>query len=263
MEFLDALAQTFAVTRFDAGLALLILLLAGLAYYFLTLHQIFEAAFGAMVGLGVYILLSVLLLGNGPLGSNGGLFPFGFSVFVVSIAIYLVFILAVLFPLHGGLVISEPTHPTIYTVLYFFVAIFFLFSMFATMVYMADQAYIFKPGTIFSLMRETPFYLEWVQKSNFYAFVLSKQDIIIPLGILLMLYKILLANIVNAALLSIWYNLSNVWFYRKKDDASYRVEFHEVGGHGGGWHDAHGHDDHGHDAHTAPWHDTHGWHGHH
>ena len=45
-----------------------------------------------------------------------------------------------------------------------------------------------------------------------------------------MLYKLLLSNLVNAALLSVWYNLGNVGFYRKKEDASYRVEFHEVAG---------------------------------
>ena len=120
MEFLDALAQTFSVTRFDAGLALMILLLAVIAYYFLSLHQVFEAAFGAMVGLGIYVLLSVLLLGNVPMGSAGGLFPFGFAVFVVSIAIYLVYILAVLFPMHGGLVIAANTSDDIYTPVFFY-----------------------------------------------------------------------------------------------------------------------------------------------
>jgi hypothetical protein len=48
-----------------------IIFLSLLSYYFLTFHQVMEAAFGAMVGLGVYVLLSVLLLGNSPLGSNG------------------------------------------------------------------------------------------------------------------------------------------------------------------------------------------------
>jgi hypothetical protein len=257
MEFLDALAQTFSVTRFDAGLGILVLLLALLAYYFLTLHQVFEAAFGAMVGLGIYILLSVLLLGNGSIGSSGWLFPFGFSVFIVSIAIYLVYILAVLFPMHGGLVIAEPTHPTIYTVLYFFTTIFFIVSMFATMIYMTDQAYVFKPGTVFNLFRDTVFYTSSVKTSMFYTFVITRQDVILPLGILLMLYKILLSNIVTAAILSVWYNLTNVGFYKKKEDSSYRVEFHEVSGHGG-WHDAGAHDAH------APAHDEHGhggwWH---
>jgi hypothetical protein len=255
MEFLDALAQTFSVTRFDAGLGLLVVLLALLAYYFLTLHQIFEAAFGAMVGLGIYVLLSVLLLGNTPIGSSGWLFPFGFSVFVVSIAIYLVFILAVLFPMHGWLVIAEPTHPTLYSILYFFTTIFFIVAMFATMIYMIDQAYIFKPGTIFNLLRDTLFYTDSIRPSMFYAFVIARQDVILPLGILLMLYKILLSNIVTAAMLSIWYNLTNVGFYKKKEDSSYRVEFHEVSWHGW-WHDDHGHWS-GHDAH-APAHDDHG-----
>jgi hypothetical protein len=44
-----------------------------------------------------------------------------------------------------------------------------------------------------------------------------------------MLYKLLFSNLINAALLSIWYNLANVGFYRAKDDPHYRVEFHEVG----------------------------------
>ena len=77
-----------------------------------------------------------------------------------------------------------------------------------------------------------------------------------------MLYKLLLSNIVTAALLSVWYNLSHVGFYKQKDDTSYRVEFHEVGG--GHWWDAHGwHGDaHEHDDHATGGHDAHGW-GHH
>lgn len=67
---------------------------------------------------------------------------------------------------------------------------------------------------------------------------MGHQYAIIPLAVVLMLYKLLLANIVTAAILSVWYNLANVGFYRKKDDSHYRVEFHEVGsvpaGHGGG-----------------------------
>ncbi len=74
---------------------------------------------------------------------------------------------------------------------------------------------------------------------------MSHQYIIIPLGVVLMLYKLLLSNLINAALLSIWYNLANVGFYRSKDDSHYRVEFHEVGGSAhGGSQDNHGsHDD--------------------
>jgi hypothetical protein len=58
---------------------------------------------------------------------------------------------------------------------------------------------------------------------------MSHQHIIVPLGIILMLYKLLLSNLINAALLSIWYNLANIGFYRSKKESSYRVEYHEVG----------------------------------
>jgi uncharacterized membrane protein YgcG len=258
MEFVQALADTFAVTQFDVMLGLFIGIASIVFYYFLTLHTIFEAAFGAIVWLGIYILLSVLLLGNQTLWSEGGLFPFGFSVIIISIAVYLVFILAVLFPLHWGLVISEPTHPTLYTIIYFITSGVLLFSFATIIVYMIEQAYIFKVGTFFTFFKDSLFYTESVKPSHFYGYVMWAQYFIIPLGVVLMLYKLLLSNLVNAALLSIWYNLSNVWFYRKKEDSHYRVEFHEVG-----WHASSGHDDHKSGDHGW-WHDDHGhsgWHG--
>jgi hypothetical protein len=229
MGFISALAETFQMTQFDVVLMGLIFFLTAIFYYTLPLHRIFEAAFGAIVGIGIYIVLSVVLLGNPILGADGGIFPTGFSVFLVSISVYLVFVLALLFPIHGGLVISEPEHETIYSLLYFFVSFFLIFAIGAIIIYMAEQSYIFRVGNLFTWMRDSPFYLSTVKPSWFYHFVMSKQNVIIPLGIVLMLYKLLLANIVTAAILSVWYNLANVGFYRKKDDSHYRVEFHEVG----------------------------------
>ena len=51
-----------------------------------------------------------------------------------------------------------------------------------------------------------------------------------PQGVVLMIYKIFFSNLISAVVLSLVYNLSRVGFYRKKDDSSYRVEFHEIGG---------------------------------
>ena len=95
---------------------------------------------------------------------------------------------------------------------------------------MVEQSYVFHVGNIFTWFREGTYYQEAIKKSWYYGFVMSHQNRIVPLGIILMLYKLLLSNLINAALLSIWYNLANVGFYRSKDDAHYRVEFHEVGG---------------------------------
>jgi hypothetical protein len=145
----------------------------------------------------------------------------------VSISVYLVFLLAFIFPLHGGLVITEPTQPTLYTILYFFVSFFLLFALGTVIVYMIEQSYIFRVGNIFTFIRDTGIYSS-LKSSWFYGYVMSHQHIIIPLGIILMLYKLLLSNLINAALLSIWYNLANVGFYRSKEESSYRVEYHEV-----------------------------------
>ncbi len=230
MPFLAALAETFQVTQFDIAFLWWILLVTFILYYFVSLHQIFEAAFGGIIGLGIYVLLSVILIGNPSLGTTGWLLPLGFSVFLVSISVYLVFILAILFPLHWGLVISEPTQPVLYTVLYMFVWGFLIFTLSAVVIYMTEQSYVFQVGNIFTWFRDWSSYQEIIRKSWYYSFVMSHQNNIIPLGVILMLYKLLFSNLVNAALLSIWYNLANVGFYRQKDDSHYRVEFHEVGG---------------------------------
>ena len=246
MPLLSALATTFQVTEFDVLILWIMLIGVMVLYYFITLHRIFEAAFGAIIGMGIYILLVVLLIGNPSLGTEWILFPFGFSVFLVSIAVYLVFILAILFPIRWGLVVSEPTQPTLYTLMYVCISGYLFFTFWAICVYLVEQVYIFKVETIFVFLRSLPWYTEVVKNSWYYAFVMSHQNTIIPLWVVLMLYKLLLSNLVNAALLSIWYNLSHVGFYRSKDDSHYRVEFHEVG-----WAVSDGHDDHGgHDTHT-------------
>ena len=72
-------------------------------------------------------------------------------------------------------------------------------------------------------------YVNTIRTSHVFQFIMSHQNIIIPLGVLLMVYKIFLANLVSAVVLSVVYNLSRVGFYKKKEDSSYRVEFHEVG----------------------------------
>ncbi len=188
------------------------------------------------------------------MGTTGGLFPFPFAVLIISIAVYAVFALAVLFPLHGWLVIAETTHQGIYIIQYIFVGMFLIFSWAAVLVYMIEQVYIFQVGTIFVWFRDSWYYQNIIHPSAVFGYIMVHRDLIIPLGVLLMLYKLLLSNVVSAIALSIWYNLSHIGFYRAKDEASaYRVEFHEVGGG-----DGHGHAP---DAHgvTAPAHDDH-WH---
>lgn len=67
MDVIHAIANTFQATTFDVIFVIITVLLIFFAYYFLPLRRVYEIAFGAVVGLGVYILLSVLLLGNVPL----------------------------------------------------------------------------------------------------------------------------------------------------------------------------------------------------
>jgi hypothetical protein len=59
---------------------------------------------------------------------------------------------------------------------------------------MVEQAYIFKVGTVFTLLKDTLFYTETVKPSYFYGFIMSSQALIIPGVVLIMLYKLLLSN---------------------------------------------------------------------
>jgi hypothetical protein len=70
MEILSSLATSFSVTELDIVILGIIIIGSMILYYFISLHRIFEAAFGAIIGLGIYVLLSVLLIGNPLLGSE-------------------------------------------------------------------------------------------------------------------------------------------------------------------------------------------------
>ena len=78
------------------------------------------------------------------------------------------------------------------------------------MVYMIEQSYVFRVGNIFTWVSSTTLYTESIKTSWYYSYVMSHQYMIVPLGVILMLYKLLISNLINAALLSIWYNLANV-----------------------------------------------------
>lgn len=230
MQLIIALANTFRVTPFDVFFFIIAFLVVFFLYYFVPLRRLYEIGFGAIVGFGIYILLSVLLLENASIGTSGGLLPFGLSVFIISIAVYLVIILAVIFPLNGGLVISETTNPILYTVQFLFVGFFLVIGFSAVFVYMIEQAYVFRVGTVFVWLRDWEYYNQTIRFSSVFRFIMTNQNIIIPLAVLLMIYKIFFSNIVSAVVLSLIYNLSRVGFYKKNEDTSYRVEFHEVGG---------------------------------
>lgn len=94
---------------------------------------------------------------------------------------------------------------------------------------MIEQVYIFQPKTIFIYLRDWDFYQQIIRQSKVWYFLMTHQNIIIPLATILMIYKLFLSNLVSAVILSIIYNLSKVGFYRRENDTNYRVEFHEVG----------------------------------
>ena len=114
--------------------------------------------------------------------------PFGMSVFIISVAVYLVFILAVIFPMHGGLVISETTSPILYTLQFLFVSFFLIIGLSSVLIYMIEQTYIFQVGTVFVWIRDWSYYQQTIRFSSLFKFIITHQNIIIPLGVVLMIY---------------------------------------------------------------------------
>lgn len=149
-------------------------------------------------------------------------------MFLVSASVYLIFILAIIFPVHGGLMIDEPDNQVLYTIEYIFVAFFFYFVLGGIVLYMIEQTYVFRVGSLLTSVHDIPYYADVVRNSHLFQFYMQYRDQIIPLAVILMIYRLLFSNIVTAILLSIWYNLSRIGFYKIKNDTQYRVEFHEV-----------------------------------
>ncbi|MDD5377478.1 MAG: hypothetical protein PHH16_05200 [Candidatus Gracilibacteria bacterium] len=214
----------------------------------LGLARIYSTFFGTVLGIGIFVLFSTILSPELQTPETLSLVSDTFAKILIGSSVYLIFILTILVPLNGGIVVTLPKSQlgkVFQTLALSLSLIIFLIAVFLGLV---EKSYIFiHTDSAFILLKKLASYSE-LQSSLLFRFVTSHLPTIIILSIGFIIYKLLFSDIVNALLASLIASIKK----------------HKIGSGGGdheeSGHEEHGgHDDGGHDDHE----EDHGGHGHH
>lgn len=258
-ELILTAATALSVTPIDiyvlaAGLVLWILFLA------LGLQKTYEAYFGLIVGLAIYLMLTVLLSPAYQTPETAKIFSPGFSKFLIGSSTYLIFILFLLTPISGGVRFPETKTKWIRLIEHAIMSVFVWVLFFAIFIGFASKTYVFGVETAFRTIQKIEVYHEFMAGVIFSHIAVNIQPIIL-FGVLFLLYKMLFSDFLGVMILTVWY-----WVLSLRNKGAANNGGHDDHGHIDDGHDGHGDDldmhldDHGHDDHG---HDSHGHGGHH
>jgi hypothetical protein len=244
------IARVLSITSLDVYVFFVVLVIVGIIAA-TGLARIYSTFFGTVLGIGIFVLFSTILSPEYQTPETTSFISTFAKTFIGS-SVYLIFILTLLVPINGGIIVTLPKNPIekiFQTVVLSIGLVLFLVAVF---LWLVEKSYIFShTDSFFASVKKLSSYSE-LQGSLLFTFVSSHLPTIIILSIGFIIYKLLFADIVNALIASLITSL------RKQKIAAWSG-VHEEEDHG--WHEeeheeAH-EEDHG-------WHDPHGWwHGHH
>ncbi|OIO75621.1 hypothetical protein AUJ87_04470 [Candidatus Gracilibacteria bacterium CG1_02_38_174] len=191
------------------------------------LTRIYSTFFGTVLGMGIFVLISTILSPEFQTPETLSLISDTFAKVLIGSSVYLIFILALLVPMNGGINVSLPKSALgmiFQTLILSFILVLFLLAVFLGLV---DKSYIFlHTDSAFILMNKFASFSE-LQSSLLFVFVSSHLPTIIILSIGFIIYKMLFADIVNTTMAGLIENI------KKKKVTS------------GGDHHDRGHEEHG------------------
>ncbi len=249
-EIILKIATLLQVTPMDVhilavGFVLFVVFLA------IGIQKTYEVFFGLVVGLAIYLMLTVLLAPQYQTADTVKFFSPGVSNFLVGSSVYLIFILMILTPISGGIKIPYPKNLILRIASHFLLAIALLVFMTALVMGFASKTYIFGIDTGFTLLGKTDLYHS-LQATKIMGWIGRHIQPIVLFGVFFMLYKLLFAEMVATLMVAL------IAWLKSLKDKNASSNAHEDHGHETS-HDEHGmadfdldlgHDDHGHDDHS-------------
>lgn len=104
------IAQMLSITSLDVyvffGMLVIVLIIA-----FLGLARIYSTFFGTVLGIGIYVLFSTILSPELQTPETLSLVSDTFAKVLIGSSVYLIFILTILVPMNGGIVVNLPNSP--------------------------------------------------------------------------------------------------------------------------------------------------------
>lgn len=184
----------------------------------LGLERVYQTFFGAVLGLGIYILLATLMSSDS-WTHTGYVFSEHASTLVVGSSIYLIPLLSLLVPLNGAVRISVARNPYIRTAVGIPMIVLLILFFLAIMTGFSERVGIFDQKNAFSLFADTSWYAVY-KAATIHDIVLVYLQPIVVVGTLATIYKFLFSEIIHALAASLVENI------RKKRHADAPADQH-------------------------------------
>lgn len=191
------IAAALSITSLDVYVFFGMLVMVGIIAA-MGLARIYSTFFGTVLGIGIFVLFSTILSPELQTPETLSLVSDTFAKVLIGSSVYLIFILTILVPMNGGIVVTLPKSAlgTIFqTIALSLMLVVFLIAVFVGLV---DRSYIFlHTDSAFTLMKKLAWYSE-LQSSMLFTFITAHLPTIIILSIGFIIYKMLFADITNA-----------------------------------------------------------------
>jgi hypothetical protein len=255
-EIVLLVATTLSITPIDvyvlaAGIiAWGILLIIGI-------QKTYEIYFGLVVGLAIYLMLTVLLSSAYQTPETIRIISPAVSSFMIGSSAYLIFILMILTPLSGGIRFPYTNTRLLRIVEHLIIAVVLIAFFCALVIGFIGRNYVFGIETGFVLLGKTLIYREMIS-GVILGYIAQHLQPFVLFSVIYLLYKILFSEIIGAVVLTLWYWILSLRYRARGGDYQEAVyadthsadmdawDYHEVD-HGADSHeDAHhgGHDEH-------------------
>lgn len=167
------------------------------------LARMYSIFFGIVLWMGIFVLFSTLLSPEFQTPETLSLISETFAQIIIGSSVYLIFILAILVPINGGVTITLPKNIWGRIFQTFFLSFLLVFFLLAVLLWLIEKNYIFfHTESAFILIKRLMFYEE-LQNSLLFSFIFSHLPTIIIFSIGFITYKMLFADIIAGLIMSI------------------------------------------------------------
>jgi hypothetical protein len=202
-EIVLLVANTLTITPIDvyvliAGLVVWVILLI------LGIQKTYEIFFGLVVGLAIYLMLTVLLSKAYQTPDTIRVISPAVSSFMIGSSAYLIFILMILTPLSGGIRFPYTNTRLLRIFEHLIIAAVLIAFFCALIIGFVGRSYVFGIETGLVLLGKTLIYREMIS-GVILGYIAQHVQPFVLFSVIYLLYKILFSEIIGAVVLTLWY----------------------------------------------------------
>jgi hypothetical protein len=202
-EIILLIATTLSITPMDVYVLGVGIVLWGILLI-IGIQKTYELYFGLVVGLAIYLMLTVLLSSTYQTPDTIRVLSPGVSKFMIGSSVYLIFILMILTPLSGGIRFPYTNTRLIRVLEHLIISGVLLGFLSALIIGFISRSYVFGVETGFVLLGKTLLYREMISGVILWYIAAHLQPFVL-FSVIYLLYKLLFSEIIGAILLTLWY----------------------------------------------------------